>query len=84
VNTSLPKRIIKDDEEVACILDDLWSGECVLYLQEVPKVKVSHCRAWYCMPSRQTGEPVIRSYYLFALKGGSNLYSRGIIPDLTG
>ncbi|GFF96678.1 hypothetical protein IFM61392_10416 [Aspergillus lentulus] len=68
------KRKTEDDEEAACILDDLCSGERVLYLQEVPKVKVSHCRAWNCMPRRRTHEPIIRSYYRFALKGGTNLY----------
>jgi hypothetical protein len=26
------KRKIWDEEEAACILDDLWSGNCVLYL----------------------------------------------------
>jgi hypothetical protein len=66
------------------ILDDLRSGNRVLYLQEVPKVKVSHCRAWDCIPRRRTGEPIIRSYYRFALKGGTNLYSGGIIPGPIG
>jgi hypothetical protein len=64
------KRKIQGEEEEAYILDDLRSGDRVLYLQEVPKVKVSHCRAWDCMPRRRTGEPIIRSYYRFALKGG--------------
>jgi hypothetical protein len=72
------KRKTKDDEEAACILDNLRSGERVLYLQEVPKVKVSHCRAWNCMPRRRTHEPIIRSYYRFALKGGTTLYGGGI------
>ncbi|RHZ45040.1 uncharacterized protein CDV56_100457 [Aspergillus thermomutatus] len=85
----------EDEEEAACILDELRSGERVLYLQEVPKFKASHCRAWDCMPRRRTREPIIRSYYRFALKGGTNLYGRErvqyydisclerIIPDLT-
>lgn len=72
------KRQTEDEEEAACILDDLRSGERVLYLQEVPKVKVSHCRAWNCMPKRRTREPIIRSYYRFALKGGTNSYGGGI------
>lgn len=72
------KRKTEDDEEAACILDDLRSGERVLYLQEVPKVKVSHCRAWNCMLRRRTREPIIRSYYRFALKGGTNQYGGGI------
>jgi hypothetical protein len=71
------KRKIQDEEEAAYILDDLRSGERVLYLQEVPKVKVSHCRAWNCMPKRRTRELIIRSYYRFALKGGTNLYGGG-------
>ncbi|KAF5859883.1 hypothetical protein ETB97_002242 [Aspergillus alliaceus] len=33
------KRKIRDEEEAAYILDDLWSGNRVLYLQEVLKVK---------------------------------------------
>ncbi|RHZ66667.1 hypothetical protein CDV55_107595 [Aspergillus turcosus] len=88
------KRKIWDEEEAACILDDLPAGNRVLYLQEVPNVKVSHCRARDCMPRRWTGEPIIRSYYRFALKGGTNLYGgecveyyhiscfERIIPDL--
>lgn len=78
------KRKIQDEEEAAYILDDLRSGNRMLYLQEVPKVKVSYCRAWDCMPRRRTGEPIIRSYYRFALKGGTNLYGGGIIPGLIG
>ncbi|KAH3545846.1 hypothetical protein KXW20_007490, partial [Aspergillus fumigatus] len=86
------KREIRDQEEAAYILDDLRSGNRVLYLQEVPRV--SHCRAWNCMPRRRTGEPIIRSYYRFALRGGTNLYGgerveyyhigcfERIIPDL--
>jgi hypothetical protein len=73
------KREIWDQEEAVYILDDLQSGNCVLYLQKVPRVKVSHCQAWDCMPRRWTGEPIIHSYYRFALKGGTNLYSGGII-----
>jgi hypothetical protein len=73
------KREIRDQEEAAYILDDLRSGNRVLYLQEVPRVKVSHCQAWDCMPRRRTGEPIIHSYYHFALKGGTNLYGGGII-----
>ena len=72
------KRKNEDEEEAAFILDDLESGERVLYLQEVPRVKASHCRAWNCMPKRRTREPIIRSYYRFALKGGANLYGGGI------
>lgn len=72
------KRKTEDDEEAACILNNLRSGERVLYLQEVLKVKVCHCRAWNCMPRRQTREPIIRSNYWFALKGGANLYD-GVI-----
>lgn len=78
------KRKIWDEEEAACILDDLPAGNRVLYLQEVPNVKVSHCRARDCMSRRWTGEPIIRSYYRFALKGGTNLYGGGIIPGLIG
>lgn len=73
------KSEIRDQEEAAYILDDLRSGNRVLYFQEVPKVKVSHCRAWNCMPRRRTGEPIIRSYYRFALKGRTDLYGGGII-----
>lgn len=39
------ERKIEDEEEAAFILDDLQSGERVLYLQGVPRVKSSHCRA---------------------------------------
>ncbi|KAF4207308.1 hypothetical protein CNMCM8927_003582 [Aspergillus lentulus] len=74
------ERKAEQDEEAAYILDDLRSGERVLYLQEVPKVKVSHCRAWNCMPKRRTREQIIRSYYRFALKGGTNLYGGERVP----
>jgi hypothetical protein len=71
----------EEEEEAAFILDDLLSRERVLYLQEVPKVKASHCRAWNGMPRRRTREPITRSYYRFALKGGANLYGNGIDLD---
>lgn len=65
-------------EEAAYILSGLESGERSLFLQEVPRVKASHCRAWDCMIERRTHEPIIRSYYRLALKGGTSLYGRGI------
>ncbi|RHZ48746.1 uncharacterized protein CDV56_101040 [Aspergillus thermomutatus] len=71
------KRKTKDDEEAAYIPDDLRSGERVLYLQEVPKVKVSHCRAWNCMPRRRTGEPIIQRVEYYHI----SCFER-IVPDL--
>lgn len=62
-------------EYKAAIRPRLQSGNWILFLQEVPKVKVSHCRAWICMPAKQTAEPVIQSYYHFTLKNVSSLYS---------
>ncbi|KAB8227152.1 uncharacterized protein BDW43DRAFT_304844 [Aspergillus alliaceus] len=43
----------------ALIEASLRSGKYVLFLQEVPKIKTSHCRAWDCMPRRSTGNPII-------------------------
>ncbi|GKZ35904.1 hypothetical protein AbraIFM66950_006739 [Aspergillus brasiliensis] len=61
-------------EEASYILKDLHSGERTLYLQEVPRVKASHCKAWDCAIRRRTREKNIRSHYRFALKGGQNTY----------
>lgn len=72
------KRKDLDIEEASFILNDIQSEKRVLYLQEVPNVKASHCRAWNCIISRRTHEPIIRSYYRFALKGGSTLYGAGM------
>jgi hypothetical protein len=75
-NTDNKKRKKQNEDKEEA--DDLESGEQVLYLQEVPRVKVSHCQAWNCMPKRRTREPITRSYYRFALKGNADLYGRGI------
>lgn len=64
-------------EEAGYILKDLRSGERILYLQEVPRVKASHCRAWDCAITRLTRSPIIRSHYRFALKGSGNMYYGG-------
>ncbi|RDH27070.1 hypothetical protein BDQ94DRAFT_163937 [Aspergillus welwitschiae] len=61
-------------EEAGYILKDLQSGERTLYLQEVPRVKASHCRAWDCAITRLARSPIIRSHYRFALKGDRNMY----------
>ncbi|KAL3475741.1 hypothetical protein BJX99DRAFT_247362 [Aspergillus californicus] len=61
-------------EETGYILKNLRSGEQTLYLQEVPRVKASHCRAWDCAITRLTHSPIIISHYRFALKGGENIY----------
>ncbi|KAE8357596.1 hypothetical protein BDV27DRAFT_151195 [Aspergillus caelatus] len=58
----------KREKQAALIEASLRSGKYALFLQEVPKIKTSHCRAWDCMPRRSTGNPIIRSYYRFALK----------------
>lgn len=72
------KRNDLDREEALFISKDIQSGERVLYLQEVPKIKASHCRAWSCILERRTHEPIIRSYYRFALKGRPNTYGVGM------
>lgn len=64
-------------EEAGYILKDLRSGERILYLQEVPRVKASHCRAWDCAITRLARSPIIRSHYRFALKGSRNMYYGG-------
>ncbi|GBF62892.1 hypothetical protein TMEN_5483 [Trichophyton mentagrophytes] len=69
---------LEREEEAAFMRDQLKSGENVLLLQEVPKPKVSHCRAWNCMPERRTGKPTIRSYYRLALRAVSNSRSRSV------
>ncbi|EED17286.1 hypothetical protein TSTA_111300 [Talaromyces stipitatus ATCC 10500] len=56
------------EEESRYIIDDLKSGNFILLLQETPKVKMSHCQAWRCMPRKRTGKPVIKSHYRFMLK----------------
>ncbi|KAJ5175694.1 uncharacterized protein N7482_001571 [Penicillium canariense] len=61
-------------EEAGYILEDLRSGERILYLQEVPRVKASHCRAWDCAITRLARSPIIRSQYRFALKSSRNMY----------
>lgn len=64
-------------EEAGYILKDLLSGERILYLQEVPRIKASHCRAWDCAITRLARSPIIRSHYRFALKGSRNMYYGG-------
>jgi hypothetical protein len=56
------------EEETGYIIDDLKSGKSILLLQETPRVKMSHCQAWRCMPRKRTGKPVIKSHYRFMLK----------------
>ncbi|KAF3407818.1 hypothetical protein DPV78_000652 [Talaromyces pinophilus] len=56
------------EEETGYIIDDLKSGKSILLLQETPRVKMSRCQAWRCMPHKQTGKPVIKSHYRFTLK----------------
>ena len=65
-------------EEAGYILKGLRSGEQALYLQEVPWVKASHCRAWDCAITRLARRLVISSHYRFALKGGRNMYGAGM------
>lgn len=62
-----------DSTEANYILRDLKSGEKLLWLQEVPQTKASHCRSWDCMPQRVTGKPKIQSDYRLALTGGDCL-----------
>lgn len=69
-------------EEAGYILKNLRSGEQTLYLQEVPRVKASHCRAWDCAIKRLTRSPIIISHYRFALKGGRNMYGGGMVYHL--
>ncbi|KAL2859823.1 uncharacterized protein BJX67DRAFT_376027 [Aspergillus lucknowensis] len=66
-------------EEAGYILKDLRSRERTLYLQEMPRVKASHCRAWDCAITRLACSPIIRTHYRFALKGGRNMYSGELI-----
>ncbi|KAL3489517.1 hypothetical protein BJX62DRAFT_226544 [Aspergillus germanicus] len=54
-------------------------GKRVLYLQEVPRVKASHCRAWDCAIKKVAREPIIRSHYRLALKGGVNMYGGELV-----
>lgn len=72
------KRNDLDREEALFISKDKQSGERVLYLQEVPKIKASHYRDWSYILERRTHEPIIRSYYRFTLKGRPNTYSVGM------
>ncbi|KAI3124174.1 hypothetical protein CBS147326_8403 [Penicillium roqueforti] len=66
-------------EEAGYILKGLRSGERALYLQEVPRVKASHCRAWDCAITRLARSPIISSHYRFALKGGRTMYGGELI-----
>jgi hypothetical protein len=59
------------EEETGYIMDDLKSGKSILLLQETPRVKMSHCQAWRCIPRKRTGDPVIRSHYRFMRKDTS-------------
>jgi hypothetical protein len=69
-------------EEASFILSSLEDTDDdekqVIYLQEVPRVKASHCRAWDCAIKKVAREPIIRSHYRFARKGGRNLYGGGM------
>jgi hypothetical protein len=44
------------------------SGNFIRLLQETPKVRMSHCQAWRCMPRKRTGDSVIRSNCRFMLR----------------
>jgi hypothetical protein len=46
------------EEKAAYIIDDLKSEKFILLLQETPRIKMSHCKAWSC----------IKSHYRFMLK----------------
>jgi hypothetical protein len=71
------------EEKAAHIIDGLKSGKCILLLQEVPKIKASHCRAWNCMPYKRTGDRVIRSEYRLMLKDVSFSSSMGNRPSFS-
>jgi hypothetical protein len=70
-NNRVGKKQRDREEEPRYITDNLKSGNYSLLLQETPKVKISHCQAWRCMPRKQTGDLVIRSHYRFMLKDTS-------------
>ncbi|KAI7976510.1 hypothetical protein EIK77_005434 [Talaromyces pinophilus] len=70
-NNRVGKKQRDREEGSRYIIDNLKSGNYILLLQETPKVKMSHCQAWHCMPRKQTRDPVIRSYYRFKLKDTS-------------
>jgi hypothetical protein len=53
------------------------------YLQEVPRVNASHCRAWDCAITRLARSPIIGSQDRFALKGGRNMYGEGMMYRLS-
>jgi hypothetical protein len=77
------KRQRDREEEAAYMMDDLTSGNFLLFLQEVPKAKMSHCRAWSCMPYKRTGKPVIKSNYRFKLENvsASSSTSINLVPS---
>jgi hypothetical protein len=48
----------------------------------VPRVKASRCRTWDCAIKKVAREPIIWSYYRFALKGGVNMYGGAMFSFL--